>query len=163
MNSAEILEANQCLQALRGSNLQAIGRAANLVWLVFINNENEYALHLQTGFRIIVDESIFLADQDIYWPSVAMRESNEFDWDLFDWDVQGNNRFDELALTFNNKNELKLVVLEVTVGKHGDLIVLMSEAVRLEVFATSRENECWRFFKMSEESHLVITGQGIEP
>ena len=51
----------------------------------------EYALHIQCSWRIVKGNKIVVASRDFYSPRTGLDDENEY----FEWDVQGNNRFDE--------------------------------------------------------------------
>jgi hypothetical protein len=163
MNSEEVNESNVRLRILEGGNLVAVGRASSLAWFVFAKGDSEYALHLQTGFRVIVEEKIFLASKDMFKPTDALLAEKGFDYAQFDWDVQGGNRYDERVATLEERFGTGLVVTETAVGKLGDLAIQLTEDVRIEACMTSSQDECWRFFKRHSDDHLVVMGYGIEP
>ncbi|KOO47503.1 hypothetical protein Q0N35_02455 [Priestia koreensis] len=58
----------------------------------------------------------------------------------------------------------KVVVEGIHVSNVGDITILFSNAWMLDVFLdSSNEDECWRIFKSGDhDSHMVITGEGIE-
>jgi hypothetical protein len=163
MNYKEIRESNMRLEVLVGGNLVAVGRASSLAWFVFEKDGEEYALHLQTGFRVVVDDAVFLAGDDIYRPTDAMMGCEGFDYAQFDWGIQGGNRYDERVVALDERFGTGLVVTGASVTQFGDLAVQMAGHVRLEVFVTSSQDECWRFFKRHSDDHLVVMGYGIEP
>lgn len=84
----------------------------------------------------------------------------------FDWDIQGNNRFDERIKTFlSDKGRLKVKKIES--DEVGGLKVFLPDGYKLEVFPDSSEDdeqsEHWRFFNRKDNSpHFVATGMGIE-
>ncbi|MDE5054037.1 hypothetical protein NDK25_17520, partial [Niallia taxi] len=95
------------LVRLVGLKFQYAGRTSNLFWLgigdlVKINRRGrieetaEYALHIQCSWRITLGNKIIVASRDFYSPNSQWDEKNED----FDWDIKGNNRFDERINTF---------------------------------------------------------------
>ncbi|MDR0514268.1 MAG: hypothetical protein LBG81_03790 [Coriobacteriaceae bacterium] len=80
MNYEEIRESNVRLEMLEGGNLVAVGRASSLAWFVYEKDGEEYALHLQTGFRVAVDDAVFLASDDLCRPTHAMMGCEGFDY-----------------------------------------------------------------------------------
>ncbi|MGX1193035.1 hypothetical protein [Metabacillus sp. SLBN-84] len=158
------------LGKIKGLKLQYAGRASNLFWLGFgemvqiirrgqIEEIAEYALHIQCSWRITSDNKIVIAARDFYSPNSK--------WDGliedFDWDIQGNNRFDERIKSFINDNE-PIIVEEIEVDDIGGFSVILSSAYKLETFPdSSEEDEHWRFFNSKEKSpHFVVSGEGIE-
>ena len=163
MEHTEINKSIECLKKVNGGNLVGVGRASSLAWFLFVVGEDEYALHLQTGFRVVINGSIFVASADIFQPSESLELSDTFDFKAFDWDIQGNNRYDEKISLFREKYSSNLLVNDISINELGDLLIQLSENVKIEVFVNMSKEECWRFFKRHSDSHLVITGEGIEP
>lgn len=161
------------LGKLAGLKLQDAGRASNLFWLGFGDiiqiirrgktlETAEYALHIQCAWRITLKNKIAVASRDFYSPS------SEWDGDMddFDWDIQGNNRFDERINAFIKDNE-RLMVQKIESDEFGGLKIYLSDGYKLEVFPDSSEDdeqsEHWRFFKRKDNSpHFVSTGMGTE-
>lgn len=56
MNAEEINIANQYLKKVEGGNLESVGRAFSMGWILFVKDSEEYALHLQTSFRITLEK-----------------------------------------------------------------------------------------------------------
>ncbi|MEY2196806.1 hypothetical protein AB7942_29450 [Neobacillus sp. BF23-41] len=161
------------LGKLVGLKLQYAGRASNLFWLGFgeiveiirrgrTEETAEYALHIQCSWRISLGNKIVVASRDYYSPS------SEWDGDIkdFDWDIKGNNRFDERIKTFIKDNG-QIKVLQIDSDEVGGLNVFLSGGYKLEVFPDSsdddEQSEHWRFFNRKENSpHFIVTGNGIE-
>lgn len=158
MNSKEIHDANQYLKNIEGGNLVSIGRAASMGWFLFDKDNDEYALHLQTSFRVTLDEKILFAGADIFQPSEMIAVSEKFDLETFEWDVQGNNLYDENVKLFMEKYSQNLTVNDVFMNQLGDLSIQLSERVKIDVFVNMSREECWRFFKRHSDNHLVIGG-----
>lgn len=159
---------------LIGLNLQYAGRASNLFWLGFgelisvtrrgkTEELAEYALDIQCSWRIIKDNKILVGSRDFYSPRTGWNEEN----DDFDWDVQGNNRFDERIESFIENTKEHVAVERVEPDEVGGLKIFLSQGYLLEVFPDTSEDdeysEFWRFFNRRENSpHFVVTGNGIE-
>ena len=161
MKSKEISDSNQYLKKIEGGNLVSVGRAASMAWFLFVKDNEEYALHLLTSFRVTVDEKIVFAGADIFQPSKAIQVDEEIDLYTFEWDVQGNNRFDENVKLFIEKYSQNLKVNEVFMNQLGDLAIQLSEKVKIEVFINMSEEECWRFFQRHTGYHLIVGAEGI--
>jgi hypothetical protein len=158
---------------LVGLKLQYAGRASNLFWLGFgdivqiirrgrTEETAEYALHIQCSWRITLGNKIVVASRDFYSPNSQWDEKNED----FDWDIQGNNRFDERIKTFTKDNG-QIEVLQIDSDEVGGLKVTLSGGYKLEVFPDSSEDdeqsEHWRFFNRKENNpHFIVTGNRIE-
>ncbi|MFP3668711.1 MULTISPECIES: hypothetical protein [Priestia] len=159
---------------LIGLNLRYAGRASNLFWLGFgemisvtrrgkTEELAEYALDIQCSWRITKDNKILVGSRDFYSPRTGWNEEN----DDFDWDVQGNNRFDERIEPFIENAKEHVTVERVEPDEVGGLKIFLSQGYLLEVFPDTSEDdeysEFWRFFNRRENSpHFVVTGNGIE-
>ncbi|MHA7098568.1 hypothetical protein [Priestia aryabhattai] len=159
---------------LIGLNLRYAGRASNLFWLGFgemisvtrrgkTEELAEYALDIQCSWRITKDNKILVGSRDFYSPRTGWNEEN----DDFDWDVQGNNRFDERIDSFIENAKEHVTVERVEPDEIGGLKIFLSQGYLLEVFPDTSEDdeysEFWRFFNRRENSpHFVVTGNGIE-
>jgi len=159
---------------LIGLNLQYAGRASNLFWLGFgelisvtrrgkTEELAEYALDIQCSWRIIKDNKILVGSRDFYSPRTGWNQEN----DDFDWDVQGNNRFDERIESFIENTKEHVAVERVEPDEVGGLKIFLSQGYLLEVFPDTSEDdeysEFWRFFNRRENSpHFVVTGNGIK-
>ena len=162
---AKIIENRLC--CIINVQLSQVGRAGNLAWFCFgedvaVQNykgentiKSEYSLNVQCAFRIVQDKKIILASSDMYIPNSKMQFVHEFDWD-----VQGANRFDELAKAWKGNT---IIVDSLKSDDFGGLKIYFSNEAVLEIFPDmSAPEECWRFFEcQSAEKHVVITGQGI--
>ncbi|MCT9852367.1 hypothetical protein P2R64_31350 [Priestia megaterium] len=159
---------------LIGLNLRYAGRASNLFWLGFgemisvtrrgkTEKLAEYALDIQCSWRITKDNKILVGSRDFYSPRTGWNEEN----DDFDWDVQGNNRFDERIESFIENAKEHVTVERVEPDEVGGLKIFLSQGYLLEVFPDTSEDdeysEFWRFFNRRENSpHFVVKGNGIE-
>ncbi|MBK0009912.1 hypothetical protein IAE23_25930 [Bacillus sp. S35] len=159
---------------LIGLNLRYAGRASNLFWLGFgelisvtrrgkTEELAEYALDIQCSWRITKDNKILVGSRDFYSPRTGWNEEN----DDFDWDVQGNNRFDERIESFIENTKEHVAVERVEPDEVGGLKIFLSQGYLLEVFPDTSEDdeysEFWRFFNRRKNSpHFVVTGNGIE-
>lgn len=162
----------QYIDRIIGKPICSIGRASNMLWIgmgeIFttINRKgmevkkSTYALHVQCQWRIVNNKKkeILLAATDMYSP----RKDVEFQED-FDWDIQGNNLFDEKSQEWL-KGAMPIIINEYEINQWGDLVLFFSNHDKLQTFSlTSNDSECWRLFKPnSEEPHLVVYGSTIE-
>lgn len=158
------------LETLIKKQLQKIGRTGSMCWIGFgkllkvksfkdnIIEKNEYNLNLQCPWRIKDSNSkIILASADIYEPNSKIVWNKDFEWDK-----KGNNLFDEnVEKIFFKKNTI--LVEEVLITVNNDLIIVFSNESTLECYTdTSSEQECWRFFKIGDDKHLVSYGNEIK-
>jgi len=162
------------LESLVGSKLNNIGRASNLFWLELGERLSvirrgrtielsEYALNIQCSWRITKENTIVVASGDLYSPNS--------DWNLdkedFDWDVQGNNKFDEKIEYLMRSIKEPLTVEKIDLDEIGGLTIFLSKGFRLNVFpdisGDDEYSEFWRFYTRGKDSfHFVVTDNGIE-
>ena len=155
---------------LIGKNVYGIGRAAAMCWIHFgrpIEIElrgrkrilGEFALDLDCPWRIRNSRGdIELGSADMFAPA----SSHESDED-FDWDVQGNNLFDEKAKQLFHQRT-QITVIAAALSRNCDLTITFSNGLILESFvnASSRQ-ECWRLFRPKiYDGDLIVTGTGVE-
>lgn len=163
MNHNDLTIIKSGIKVLNAAMGFTIGRTASMAWLGFHNRDAQYALHLQTAFRIRSKNQILIANLDMFEPANSIENNPSFDWNTFNWDVQGLNRYDEWTNQFKKEYGESLWVRNVNVNSFGDLTIVMDQDIVIEVFANASTEECWRFFKRNaEEEHLVVTGQGVE-
>ena len=161
MNRESLSEANKQVKALVGLSGLAIGRAAAMAWMVFGSGESKHILHIQCSFRIRDGEEILVSNLEMFYPSEKALEQPEYDPDSFDWDVQGDNRYDEWVGNIDPAYLEKTRVLDAEVNTWGDLAIILDQGIVIEVFINEAYDECWRLFKKSSD-HFVMTGRGIE-
>lgn len=154
------VEFNSIKERLLNSRLSEIGRAADLVCfrfaddsLVAVENEWEYALHIQCPWRIVRRSSIITGIRDIYEPLP--------DVNYDEWDIPGNNNFDR-TLDLQLEHELPLQVLQVGMDKLGGLRIILEEEYVMEIFVvTDLDVESWRFIDKKEDMHLVFENHNL--
>jgi len=165
---------NSQLGGLVGKKLRCSGRASNLFWLEFgemititrrdkTEQTAEYSLHIQCSWRITQQNTILTASRDFYSPNSECFEVDE----NFDWDIVGNNRFDERIKSFLHAVQNRLIVEKIDSDEIGGLKVFLSDNYVLEVFPDSSQDdeysEFWRFFTRKDDiPHFVVTANGIE-
>ncbi len=157
-------------EELAGKSVCKIGRAAAMCWIHFgwpmeielLGRKHilgEFALDLDCPWRIRNSSGgIELGSADMFVPT----SRHVLDED-FNWDVQGNNLFDEKAkLLFPEGSQI--TVTAVGLSGNCDLTITFSNGLCLESFVNaSSQEECWRLFMPClEHGDLVVTGVGIE-
>ncbi len=124
----------------------------------------QYALHIDCSFRINCGDKIMMSQRDIFCPSSEKMASSEYNEDEFEWDLVGNNRFDEESRNHFVDTTMNFFVKKITISDVGDLTISLTNDFSIDVFVDSSENEeCWRFFEIgnADNSHLVVTGEGV--
>lgn len=119
------------------------------------------ALHIECSSRFICGDEVVLAKSDLYEPTSAQAKNEDFDWEHFDWDVKGQNRYDELAAIYFSSDAPKWIVKKVSVNRLGDLKLYFTNNFELQVLIdTSEYHKCWRFFETgnSNRQQLVVSG-----
>ena len=162
----EINEVDELFQKIINKDVNLLGRTGTKVWLGFgdiidtVNHEgkkvkkSEYAIHVECSWRIKNKQNhIIVAFYDIFQPN----SSNEWSED-FDWDVKGNNLFDEKAIKWSMECEIRQVI-RYEISSNLDLAITFSDGDVLEAFIdTSVDRECWRLFKHKSDNHVVASG-----
>jgi len=137
------------------STLNALGRSANMVWLIFSDGKKQYSLHIQCPCRFSKAGKILLSSGDIYCPSDIVSEQEDFDWD-----EQGNNAFDVIAKDFIDGT---LMVENFELKDLNDLSIQFQNGVEFCLFCNnSTEEEQWRFFSKGDGmAHVVVQASGF--
>ncbi|GAC1542962.1 MAG: hypothetical protein NVS2B7_16420 [Herpetosiphon sp.] len=174
MSNNLLQKTEQQLQVLVGKPLWAIGRAYVIWWFHFgsartvpsnrggTRTVGEVALHVQCPWRIVCPDSVVVGFADREFPAGADPYT---DPPNFDWHIQGVNRCDErIAMILGLRVDNPFVVQEIRVGMAGSFGICLTDHYALEVFPDhSLEDEYWRLFRPGvEDSHFVVTGNGIE-
>lgn len=155
---------------LVGEKIYNIGRAAAMCWIHFgypVEIEiqgrkrfpGKFALDLDCPWRIRNSNGkLVLGSADMFAPSSEHEQDEDFDWD-----IQGNNLFDEKAKYLFSK-EISIVVTSAELNASNDLTITFSNGLILECFVNlSSQEECWRLFKTEARGgDFIVTGMGIE-
>lgn len=160
------------LNQLHGEPVSSIGRWANMLGIgigniiKFKNRKGDvvedsiFALHVQSTWRIVnkTKKEIILASSDFYIPNSSITDEINFEWD-----IQGNNLFDEKSQIWLRQSS-PLYITDYRLNNWGDLQIFFSNDNQLDIFTdVSDDTEVWRFFKrQSDEADLVFTGLGYE-
>ncbi len=108
---------------------------------------------MEQNRRMIEKETIVLSSADFYIPKTGLEEDN------FDWEVFGDNMFDEINLSLTSElGSNSIYVGSVFADNMGGLVVGFDNGYRMEVIPDSSQNiEFWRFFRSdSESAHFVV-------
>jgi hypothetical protein len=164
-------EIEEELQGLLGLPLRDLGRSSDLVWFIFGNlrivkgrngkekRVGDYALHVQCSWRLTKDSSILIAHRDIYVPS------DDVNVEKFEWDVPGNNRFDQRVNEVFAENLSSILVNNVVADNIGGVQISFTDSFAIDIFPDQSTNdEFWRLLRPEDASsyHFVVTGKGIE-
>lgn len=162
MNQNDFINVNNSIKVLIGTQGLSFGRAAAMAWVWFNFGSSAYALHIQSCFRIRDSEEILVTNTDMFEPSELALSNTEYDPETFDWDIQGENQYDEWVRKLDPNFLSNLRVIDVNVNKYGDLTIQLNHNIAIDVFVNFTTDECWRFFKTETDEHLVISGNGLE-
>ncbi|HBT65120.1 MAG TPA: hypothetical protein DEB10_10725 [Ruminococcaceae bacterium] len=145
------------LKQLNNALLDEVGRSANMIWMIFRKNDQALALNIQCPCRFVSQNEILLSSGDIYCPNSSFNG----DYEEFDWDIQGNNLFDEISNNLTKNHDF--FVKSHKINQYGDLQICFTNDISIEVIMDNSANEeQWRFFiKGSNEEHVVATPKGI--
>jgi hypothetical protein len=155
-------EVTSRLAAIIGLALRRTHRAADMQVFHFAaldadleDEDNVHSLHIQSAWRIR-NETTLICGSDDLWAAVSGQDIPEgFDYE------KGNLRDERLATVIGPHAPSVLRVRAIDVFEHGDLHVLLTEGLIIEVFASSARDELWRFFRGAED-HLVAYSRGVE-
>ena len=163
MNMAQI---NDEVKILIGKKVLEFGREVAMLWIEFdgfidykslidgkISERPKYALLASCHWRLFKDNKIVLAAHDMYWPPNAGDSLVDFDWD-----VQGNNRFDVRAREINAIMKEKGVTISTAdASEFGDLTIQMTDGFCLQVLlCNSMRKEYWRILDFVGDRHIVV-------
>lgn len=109
---------------IKGSYINDIGTAADLLRIITENDGKQYAVHIQSPYRITVNDNILCGIYDFY-------ENKEY--------------FDRKLQEF--RNLLPCRITEIHISKNNDLRIL-SENITVETFTNRSVDdlEVWRMF-----------------
>jgi len=158
---------NEHFQKIIGKNVESIGRAAAMLWMGFgkeidtvdykgnPTKKSEYALHLQCSWRIKnAQNQIIVGFFDMFEPRSHIEWSEDFDWD-----IQGNNLYDEKVKKWLGNCDR--YVVDYKIDSNLDLTLMFNTKERLEVFINqTSKSECWRLLEYKGE-HVVASGVDI--
>jgi len=100
----------------------------------------EYALHIQCSWRIAKGNKIEDINEHTMSPRTGLENENEH----FEWDIQGNNRFDERIASFIKDINEHTIVERVDSDEVGGLKIFLSQGYLLEVFPDTSEDRIQR-------------------
>lgn len=149
------------MQILNGAICKKIGRSCNLIWFHFLVVDELFFINVQSALRFTKNGNILCANLDMYEPKAELLNNPSFSYKIFDWDVQGENYFDEWVRT-EGQQLINAVVKQISVSGFGDLRISFDNDIQLEVFNNSL-TECWRCFEDdADEHHTVVLGNELE-
>lgn len=183
MNSDDYTVIKETLQILIGKELVSFIRAGSMGDLGFGEyvekeirgfdehkkiitkkvNVPKYTLHIDCHFRLSLGNTIILSRGDIFQPALYLENNDSFDYQSFNWDDYGKNRFDEIVNETLFKENSNFSVKKIVVSKLGDLKFHFENGFLLEIHPDiSDHEECWRFFEQKNDNHLIVSGKGVE-
>ena len=150
----------QKLKVLIGAKCIKIGRSCNLIWFHFLVDNELFFINVQSALRFTKNGNILCANLDMYEPKAELLNNTSFSYKTFNWDVQGENYFDEWVKT-EGQQLINAVVKQISVSDFGDLRISIDNDIQLEVFNNSL-TECWRCFEDDSDDHTVVLGNLLE-
>ena len=129
-------------------------------WRGQIEKVAQYRIHIQSPWRLLLDETVLIASSDIYEPNTETEWSENFDWDVF-----GANLFDELCKKKIEKLYNQIFVNEIILDEYGGMRMIFDSGHVLELFSdtSNQETELWRFFESGKmDSHFVVYVNRVE-
>jgi hypothetical protein len=152
------------LSPLLGLKLSASSRAADMRMFDFGELKSidrrvvgEFALHVQCPWRIESIERIITGRHDLFEPA---DETEDFDWESWNWMDANETLQDKIVRDFLEKNEP--IVQNITADCHGGVTLSLSGGYNLLIFPAGSNGEDWRIFKPNEARHFVVSGGRVE-
>lgn len=183
MNKKQLSIITKALSSLNGEQLQTVMRAGSMADFGFgsfvekeirrfddkkklvtkIVSVPRFSLHVDCHFRLSCGNEIILSRGDIFQPSITLLQDADFDFESFNWDVNGNNRYDEIVKKIFQTEPSSIKIKKVTISSLGDIKLYFTNDFLMEISPDiSGSEECWRFFETGSEEHIVVSGQGLE-
>ncbi len=142
------------LNVLKDQALSSTGHAADLAWFQFgqrrtVKNYRsddkvvgEYALHVQTSWRILHEDRVIVGSSDLYDPATKNIRSEDID-PIVSTTTRLDSRLTEL---FENETR-QFLTRHIHVGRAGSFSLILDDDYALEVFPDDSSNrEHWRLF-----------------
>ena len=158
----------QALEPLIGLPLWSMGRAGTLIWLQFgqkrrVKNRfgnqktkavGEYALHLQSHWRLTRDSRILVGHQDMYYPANQRLQPEKFDWQQ-----PGLSRCDQTLHALFRRNLQPWIVQAIDTDSFGGISIEFADGQGLETFTAGvARGELWRLLQPNRcTPHFVVT------
>lgn len=180
-NSIEVIIGKEMRKPIRGGSMLDLGFGELVTKEAprFDENKNivtktvevpRYALHLSSTFRFTCGYDIVINKDNMFTPSNKYIQENNIDDDNFDeekfnidWEVRGNNAFDELVDKYFRDNEFKFIVKDAKINRLGDLKIIFENGFIFETFTDLHgDYECWRFFEIGSVKHIVVSSVGLD-
>ncbi|MFC6023638.1 hypothetical protein ACFP2T_46730 [Plantactinospora solaniradicis] len=160
MSMTDAVEGSGPLSALIGERFSGVGQAAGMgvfefgVDLTDVDPElgvgsrgAKYALHVQCAFRLTRNGFVVLGSTDQRWLGKGGSGSQS----MFDVRAQ--------AIDGALAKSPHIVVREISLSGHGDLGIILTNGVGIDIFIdSSRPSEQWRFLQRFGE-HLIFPGR----
>ena len=122
-----------------------------------------YALQALCSMRFTCGDDVIFASDDILLPSTRVASRSDFDWQTFNWGIEGNNSFDELVARHFIGGFGDYIVKDAKVSRLGDLTILFENDFVLELFSNySRNDENWCLYELGTDNALTVLGNGVE-
>lgn len=132
-----------------------IGDDYNLVYRDKEIHVAEFALHIQTQWRFVRDNSIILGSRDIYKPYNAS-VSDDWKYDIVGRSDEESSIFDVTAKSLNI-TMANALVLSATASPFGDIRIMFSNGVLFESFTPASEKaEEWRLIDYKTHEHTIF-------
>ena len=154
------------LMVLRDQPLWSAGRAADLAWFQFGERRTvkdyrgnpkvvgEYALHVQTPWRIIREDRVIVGSNDLCDPATE----NDSEGEDFDWAASSPYGMDaKLTALFENETR-QFLTRNIQIGEAGSFSIIFNDGYSLGVFPDgSSKREYWRLFNPYQgTAHFVF-------
>ncbi len=125
-----------------------------------VRRVGEWTLHIQTPWNLVRDDRVIVGSRDLYYygeGSAEFAEGSEFDWNK-----DGESRFDRQAAALNLEFESKSpLVTKIACDTVGMFSLTMGDEMILNVLpncaSSSPDFEFWRLFQAGTDApHYVV-------
>ncbi|MCL2807483.1 MAG: hypothetical protein FWD27_04870 [Coriobacteriia bacterium] len=161
MNQKDASRANDYVSRIIDSQILSLGRNKAMAWIIFKLGDSEHSLEVYSSFRIKDNNKILVANLDMYEPTESLSGNESFDYDAFDWDAKGANRYDEWIEDVGLASLSGLKVVDTKVNSCGDLTILLEQYIEIEVFLNHITYLCWRLLDLDLGNLFEMLGTGI--
>ncbi len=120
---------NQFLECIKNGLVYDIGMSADMFW-ISIENHRQYAIDIQSPFRIIMNNKIVLSNMDLYLAKEIFEEKNN-----------------------KCKSFFPCKIIDIYITSNNDLNILLENNIKIETFtnSSSEDDEQWRIFERHNE------------
>ena len=132
-----------------GGKLDSINRICDLIGIDFLVKEETVCIHVECALvRFFCGKRLVGSSYDMFIPGKNYKADDD---STFEWDIPGNNLFDEQVACFIKEMENQKVRSVSFTGK--DLIIDLENDCKIEILSNTLEEdrEIFRIFKKDDD------------